>query len=385
MPRLYRPVVRFSLVCRSHTMGLPFFRLASVLVLCVVCNSGKLAAQSSTGSQRLPSSEQSANDCETALPRAEHAYEAGAFRQVIDILSPCLPSGMAEDDIWRGYRLEAISYLLLGMTDSGRTAIALMLRKNPTYEALTQVDPYEFQDALKAYTYYAQFSAGAFLELYQPKIAVLQANTISQTRASSADYSGTVKTNAGAEFLFHFAPRISVGTDFVLLYEDFARSQSPIRGVTTSYTENISSVALPVFARVGLFNFSIQPFVEAGGFGQWITPISAKIVANTAATVTNPALSTVYPDPTPDVRRQKFNYGWVLGFGATVPMTGSEIVLRGRYWNGLTDVTKANARLSDPNLLYPAYYVDDDIALRGFEFSIGVNVLFGFREYRTDD
>ena len=91
-----------------------------------------------------------AQDCGTALSRAEHAYELGAFREVLDIVAPCLPSGIAEEDVWRGYRLQAISYLLLDQPDSADEATRQMLRRNPFYRAVPEQDPYEFAKLLQS-------------------------------------------------------------------------------------------------------------------------------------------------------------------------------------------------------------------------------------------
>ncbi len=323
-------------------------------------------------------------DCGTALSRAEHAYELGKFHEVLDILSPCLPDGLAEDDIWRGYRLRAIAYLMLDSPDSAEDAIRYMLRKNPDYRAIPEVDPYEFVRALAPYTDYPQFAMGVFLDGLATEVQLIQANTLTQTAATSGDYGIPIKINAGAEALYSFNPKFSTGFDIALLYEDIVRNLDPIRGESSQYTENISSVALPLFARYRLdtlhfLGTRMQPFFEAGGFGQWITPIAAKITLTDQSGVTTPL-----PDPNPGGSRKSFNYGWTVSAGIVIPLQGAEIIVRGRYWNGLTDLTQPSARYSN-SLFLPAYYEADDIALRNFELSIGINLLFGYREYKLDD
>ena len=321
--------------------------------------------------------------CGTALTRAEHAYEAGAFREVLDILSPCLPEGFAEDDIWRGYRLRAISYLMLDDPDSANIAIGYMLRFIPDYRPVPGVDPYEFIQALGHFTDFPLFGAGVFLDLFASKVQVIQANSLTQSYATDANYGFPIKVNAGAEALYSFSPSVSAGLDLALIYEDISRTSQPLRGLSSQYTESLSSIALPVFVRYRLNTFKVlgthlQPFFEAGGFGQWITPIAAKVSLTNAN-----GLSTVTPDPDPAGRRNPFNYGWLASAGIIVPLPGAEILLRGRYWNGLADITKPSARYSNA-LFLPTYYEDDDIALHGFEISVGINLLFGFREYQYE-
>lgn len=324
-----------------------------------------------------------AQDCGTALSRAEHAYEAGAFNQVLSILAPCLPDGLAEDDIWRGYRLRAISYLMLDNPDSAEEAIRYMLRKNPDYRAIPEVDPYEFVQALNRFTDYPQFAMGVFLDALASKVLLLQANTLTQSAAISSDYEMPVKVNAGAEAMYSFSPRLSVGFDVALVYEDIIRNLQPIPGLSSQYTEDISSVAVPLFARYRLgaakiFGAQVQPFFEAGIFGQWITPFAAQTTLTTAT-----GTATTIPDPNPSDSRKSFNYGGVLSAGIIVPLQGAEILVRGRYWNGFTDLTQPAARYTN-NLFIPGYYEDDDIALQGFEISVGINLLFGYREYKSE-
>lgn len=324
-----------------------------------------------------------AQECSTAVSRAERAYEQGAFQESLDILAPCLPEGLTSDDIWRSYRLRALNYLMLDDPDSADLAIGYMLRYNPNYVPVAGVDPYEFVHALAHYTDYPQFAMGVFLDALAAKVQIIQTNTLTQTASTAASYAMPIKLNAGAEAMYSFNPHFSAGFDAALLYEDISRSLSPIRGYTTQYTESISSVAVPLFARYRLdtadiLGTRIQPFFEAGGFAQWITPIAANIAVSGDS-----AAAGTFADPNPGSRRKAFNYGWTVSAGFAIPLSSAEILVRGRYWNGLADLTKPTARYSN-SLFLPAYYEDDDIALHGFELSIGINLLFGFHEYRYE-
>ncbi len=331
-----------------------------------------------------------AEDCGTALSRADHAYELGAFREVLSILAPCLPSGIADEDVWRGYRLQAISYLLLDQPDSAEESTRQMLRRNPFYRAVPEQDPYEFAKLLESLGSYPEFGAGVFLDLLQPQVNLLQSNSLTQTFANAGDYAAPLKINVGAEFLYRPSPSIALGIEAMLISEDFTRTTVPIQQYTSVYDENLSSLAVPLFARWNVLSLfgntkgAFQPFIEAGGFGQWMTSITAKVTL-TSTSSNSGSSSSLIQDGSPQDRTKSFNYGTVVGIGVSWAYSNtSEIVLRGRYWNGLVDLTQPSARYTSP-LFLPAYYEDDDIALRGIEITLGVNLQFGFQEYKSDD
>ncbi len=389
MSRLTRPVLSHSNGFNHLARMLHAIAARSALVLLVLAfgsfgPSEPVCAQTTPDEPSAAPESRSIGGCEEALSRAQHSYEAGAFREVISTFESCSPNDMNNDDAWRAYRLTAIAYLLLNQTDSADMAISSMLRLNPMYKSAPERDPYEFIKALEPYTYYSRFAVGAFVQFYKPTVGVLQANSVTQTFASASDYTTPSKTNFGGEFAFQVYPNVSLATDVVLLYEDLSRDTHPVPGVSTLYAENISSLALPVFGRLKLFDWKVQPFVEAGGFGQWLTSVVAKITVTQLGTATAAGGgSTLLPDGNTSDRRKTFNYGWVVGAGALYPLSStSDLVLRARYWNGLVDLTRPSARYTS-SLFLPGYFEDDDIALRGFEFSLGVNLLFGFREHKS--
>jgi hypothetical protein len=326
-----------------------------------------------------------AQDCSSALTRAEHFYDAGDFRSVIEILTPCLNSGMNSDEEWRGYRLVAISYIMSDQPDSGNDAIGLMLRYNPKYVGNPSNDPYEFLQALSNYSVYPKFAIAAFSGTASTSISVLQANSLTQVLATNADYSSPLSTQYGFEASFFPWPKIALSLGLSSVNTRLARTIAPLYNVVANDTQAVSSLIVPLSICISPFSTAISPFLEAGAYGQFVTSVSnaaevTRTVPNPNGGLTDEITNMIDPDASGRIR--PFNYGVFVGAGAGYDFSEFEIFLRGRYWYGLTDITQSNVRYSTPSYFIQSYFLSDDISLRGLEFSLGFRFFFDYHEYR---
>ncbi len=310
-----------------------------------------------------------AQDCSTSLRDAQHSYEVGDFRTVLGILSPCVEKNLNSDDTWRGYRLMAISYLLLDNPDSADISMRRMLARNPLYIPNPAIDPEEFIKALNEYEYYPKISLGAQVGFIDPLVKLLSANTVTQTYSTQSDYSGKFAPALGLNFEYHFIPFLSISIGGDVTPQEFTRTSLPVLGKSVAYTESISSISFPVILHFDIIDKVFKPFIEAGAFAQLLTSATGSISFNsTGSSIGTATVSNINSLE----RRKTTNYGFVLGAGVARSFTSplSELRLTAHYWNGLRDMTRPDARYASPALYQSFYYVDDEIALHGFEMSL---------------
>jgi outer membrane receptor for ferrienterochelin and colicins len=72
---------------------------------------------------------------DVTLNDARKSYETGKFKEVIQMLHPCVNKGFNEKQKVEAYRLLAMTYLAIDSTDQAARETGMLLQINPTYEA----------------------------------------------------------------------------------------------------------------------------------------------------------------------------------------------------------------------------------------------------------
>ncbi len=314
------------------------------------------------------------NNCATAVVRAAKSYEIGNFTDVVSILTPCLGS-LSSDDKWQAYRLLALSYLFQDKPKEADTAIDLMLRINPRYERNPERDPYEFLRALDRYDWYPELSVSARLGAALASPNVLRNYSLDPVAGHAASYSGTIGTSFGIGMEYHLNRAFALGLEVLSLTSIYTRESTNLFDFRTSYSEHLTYFTAPVYAKYELHAGPVTPFVTAGAFVQFVPSASASV--NGTDSTGGKQLSASGLDATD--RRKSVVSGVMFGAGLQYALSTGSLLFSVRYFHSLIDGVIGTQRYSDPTLVNGYYYLDDDLAMRNVEFSLGYLYHVNFR------
>ena len=334
------------------------FRTAGVAAL-LVCAAASLRAQ---------------DNCATAVTRAAKSYEIGNLTDVVAIITPCLGS-LSSDDAWQAYRLLALSYLFQDQPAKADSAIDAMLRINPRYERNAERDPYEFLRALDRYDWYPQLSVSARVGGALASPNVLRSYTLDPLAGHAATYSGSIGASFGLGMEYHLNRSLALGVEILSVTSIFTRESVNSFSFDTKYTEHLSYFTLPVYARYELHTGVVSPYITAGAFLQFLPSASSSVSGTDAAgTAVNSTSGDIATD-----RRTAIVPGFLFGAGVQYALGNGTLTGGVRYLHGLVDNIVGTQRYADQTLLYPFYYLDDDLSMRNFEVSIAYLYHLNFR------
>ena len=275
---------------------------------------------------------------------------------------------------WQAYKLGAMSYIALGDEKQARKSALKFLQLNPTYKANPTVDSREFRNILQSLMVIPKFSLGiaatAGANLTFPTILNSYAvSGYSKKYSSAGGYQlGIVIGYSLTESWTVNLGCLNTGKSFIVKY-NIAPWQYKV-------TEKLQYLETPISLRYALLRSGrIQPFAEVGGFyGRLLSSYNhfQKNSPDYAEQQESVHLSSIS-------RRNKSNYGYMVGAGVNYKVNSGHFNLLISYFKGLSNITKSNTRYLYTPLMQQYEFADDEIKLSNLLVSLGYTYYINFK------
>jgi tetratricopeptide (TPR) repeat protein len=305
--------------------------------------------------------------CTEKLYRANNLYEKGKIQEAIEIASTCTSSENVTDQ-WQAYHLLAMAYLADNKPGDARKAAEKMLEINPTYEPSKLKDPAELIRLLKSIKVIPKFSMG---------LAATVGGNITYPRVTAtyngANYKKTYSSKGswqmGIIIGYNMNEIISLHTGLIATSKKIGVSYQ-VGDNNISINENMTYLDVPLFARFTTLPIKgIRFFGDAGIYTGRLTSSKSDFsrqVKNTDETFTEDNLNS-------ENRRNKWEYGSILGGGAVVKLGKVNVAIDAKYYiAAFYNMTNEDNRYKNENLFYSYYFIDDDTRLNNLAISLSL-------------
>ena len=304
-------------------------------------------------------------NCADALSRAQANFENGQFQQAINEVKPCIADNMDKTEQWQIYKLMALSYLYLNDEGQARESAIKMLELNPTYKPNRLKEPKEFISLVESITVIPKFSLGVSFAGGINRTAAMP-NGYYNVSSFSKNYTSGNGYQVGGFADYHFNKNIAAETGLFWSVKKY-KFNYETSGFNISGDENLNYMEIPLCAKYTFGIKKIIPYISAGGFIGFLTGATNNI---SRTYITTNETTNQINLPSAD-RRNKTNYGLLGGAGIMAKLGPGSLILDYRYLYGMVNISSAEKRYANQELMYGYYYLDDDIMLRNSVFSVG--------------
>jgi hypothetical protein len=315
--------------------------------------------------------------CVNALDAAAQAFDEGRLDDVIALLVPC--NDLSRDKAWQRSRLLALAFLFSDRPSEADAAVYEMLQLNPGYEVDELHDPIELVRIIEQYSIVPRFEAGARIGISKSGRRVYEQRLIAPLSDGGSDARFVLGNDLGLTMGMTIGTALSMSVEASYSTRAYGFDRTTTTGLTTTYTERLSYLTLPLLARFRFATGAIRPHISAGYF------FKIRLGATSDVTGMPAAGGESFSDAgvlSTDDRRTSSDHGPLAGIGVDVSVGPGALTIDGRYEFGLADITRADTRFTDSDLLYRYLYVDDAFHLHSFILSIGYVLPFGYSATR---
>lgn len=143
--------------------------------------------------------------------------------------------------------------------------------------------------------------------------------------------------------------------------------------LTYSHIQSLNYIELPILIRYDIMDFSIRPFVQAGGFYGRLLSASKEVklrgtdYAAGASEKADISTTTIGVDDL----YVKSNYGLIAGGGISYRLGAASVELGVDYKFGMNDIVDKSSRFKESRIVSGSYDILDDTKLSNFLFSVG--------------
>ncbi len=327
-------------------------------------------------------------DCANTLAEAKDTYEQGLLEAVPQILEGCLNSdkGFSKSQKIEAYKLLTLTYLYDDKQGEADKSMLELLKLDPELEVNPAVDPIEFIELFNSYrtlpVYSFGLQAGSNFTIID-RIARYGVEPIS-TDLNSGDpnfskyldrfgFIGGLKANR------YLSPRMELNLDIMFRANRFEfEGTKMLDFATVRSKESQSWLYMPLTVTYDFRDSKVKkkvwPYARLG--------IGTGIRLSAQTTMTRDydqvdgveVLQGGVSGPAVDLKDQrKAIYLWgVIGTGVKYKVKRGYLFADLRYNYGFLNAVNTTNRYSNPELIYEYYYVDDDFAMHGFNFTVGL-------------
>lgn len=310
------------------------------------------------------------------LFNANKEFESGDFSEAMSLATSCSIRKAGISDQWKAHRLLAMIYLTDNQMEKASQSTLEMLRLNPNFKPSTLKDPAELIKMINSFTIIPKFSLGfsvgtntTFPDIH--KSYVLANYTKTYTAQNSLQFGITFDYALNNNFGICLGV-MSSQKSFDIAYQ-FSTWDVAIR-------ERLTYLDCPLMVRFSVSNAKRARLnLFAGAFAGILTSSyndfeSAESISKQKFELENlNALS----------RRNKNNFGSVLGVGIDYPLFHGNLFLTANYYQSFNSITNLEAQDKYDELKYTYFYIDDNISLNnlavqlGYAFHVSYKVLKG--------
>lgn len=309
------------------------------------------------------------------LNQANQFYGEGKYESVINLLANKTQAGNFNKlEQQQAIRILSSAYIKLDENVKGEELVFALLKKDPTYEVQTTLDPLPFKKTLDVFESKPKLKVGFNIGQYQ---SIINNNKSYFTwNVSDATNSYTSKPTLSVSFFTQYLINKSFGLKIEPTFTkiDFNQQISYPERVSLTYTESSSLIKVPLLFNVNVLNKEkLLAFVEAGFYGSLIGETESSLSYQIAESGEFNATGFE------GLQREKYNYGYQVGLGLSYKKNRLQFNTSFTYGKDLKSFAIKDNSSNNNALLTDYYYTPDNLYLDNIEFKIGVSYTISYK------
>lgn len=321
-------------------------------------------------------------DCNNLLVDANQAFTEGKYEKVVDLLGENINTCEFDKlDREQAIKLLSSSYIKLDEVELAEELILSLLKKNPTYQAQSTIDPQPFVETLTKFNRTPRAKIGFNIGRYQPFVDAVKSYSVLNIEGYNSEYStqSSISFSVYAQYLLNKRFALSLEPTFTQIKFDEEISYSDM--VNLMYSESSNYLKLPLALNYKVYqkrNFSAS--VAAGIYGSIVGQTESKLSYQIPD---NGKFNTKGLD---NLERTKYNSGYQFGVALEYTKNRFCFNAQANYGKDFSLYNQQNTSSSNNSMLTDYYYTSDDIKMSHLDLKVGVSYIFSFKvkhKYRT--
>lgn len=318
--------------------------------------------------------------CLNKLKKAQELFESGLIEEIPFMLDSCLKDGFNKEQTIQAYRLLIQVYLFDYNQEKAEKAMLNLLSEFPEYEIQSN-DPVEFANLYKQFQTRPRYSISFNSGVNISDVSVIEQYSTGNINKLKPSYKGDgLRAGVRLSFEKYIASKmwITLGVGYTFAGYQVEEKMNFNRELLT-FSEKMQFLQMPLYLNYSFGNSKkFAPYIFAGGKFSYLLNSKGELNRRSLdASSTSTDLSGIAQDITNT--RMRENFSILGGIGFRYKISSGYLRVNLFYSKGMSNYVKKGARFSNNDNLFYYNYIDDQIRLNYYNFSIGYSYIF----YRT--
>jgi hypothetical protein len=311
------------------------------------------------------------SNCSETLIKAQDTYKEGRINEIEEMLKPCLETGLSKQEKIEAYRLLTLTYLYFNEKEKAQGALILLLKNDPEYK-IRQIDPTEFVNLFNSFRTTPVLLVGVKFGVNAADIDVKKYFSLDNSDLARGKYKSNVGIQGSLFAQFPLSKSMSLITEFQYDVRKYTYTDKLFGYASLTLAEKQTYLELPVLLNYNFGKGKLVPYVNLGASFAYMMKASV-LPVRVDETGDDNQREIKEGEISVKSLRKKMNYNMVAGAGLKI----KDVLGRGylfidlRYTRGLNNVVNTDNRYSNDDLLYKYLYVDNNIKINSFQYSVG--------------
>lgn len=314
-------------------------------------------------------------DCKQKYEEANSAFFNGNFDRVEELIKNCLVADLDRSSRFALLQLAIRNSLMLSNTASADDYMKQLLELDPYFQP-GDFDPVLFRKIHESYEIEPVLSYGGTLGLNFPNVIVLRARSYASETNEPSDYRTFSTPLIGLTAWKKLIGKIYLSAGLLYQSTEFYQQEIILSYQQVTSAEQLTYLNLPIQFRSQIAGRKVNPYLSAG--------LSFHYLLAARADLNHFAVETDFALPYPGLPESTVNYNldnqrtvlamnYIASLGVSTRLASSlELELGINYEYGLKNLTAAEERFSDNELLEKYAYVSDDFTVNQVAFVLSI-------------
>ena len=316
-----------------------------------------------------------AQDCKQKFEEANNAYFNGKFELVDELIHECLNVDLDKSSRLALLHLAIRNSLMLSNTTKADEYMKSLLELDP-YFIPGDFDPILFRKIFESYEIEPVLSYGGTLGMNIPNIVILRSQSYSSETNEPSNYQTFSTPLIGITAWWKQFGKLYISAGLLYQSTKFYQEEIILGYQLVSSSEQINYLNIPIQIRTQTTKRKLNPYLSAGVSCHYLLAANADInhfSIDTDFALPYPGLPESTVNYNMNKLREKLTLNYIASLGIiTEPAPGYSLEFGLNYEYGLKNITNADMRLSDKNLLTRYAYVSDDFTANNLSFTMSI-------------
>lgn len=319
---------------------------------------------------------QAQTDCSNALLKGNQLLIAGKMQEAINILEPCLSDLKGRENRVAANRILSISYLELNNLEKLEIYSRKLLRAKPDYQKIPNTDPTNFSRYISKFQVSPRWSAGITSGFNINNIKLLKSYS---ALPSQQKYRTSYGYFIGVSGKYHITPVWALISRIQYSGTSINHRIENSDLWTKDYTESLQFTELN-FTLTRDFNISSKAQLHLGPV------IGSSVITKSLISVVTSGQGYIEQKTKNGLNSQrKINQPFAgMNLGLDISLPKGSLSFDYTYSHYFRTTVNPEHRLSDQDFIFSTGYINDDIKLRLFQYSLTYRIPVLFNISKSD-